>query len=151
MYEVQFSSVDLIRFRASSSEAILKRAITVFTRAAVAARRKTWSAPGKSRRMYPPPRPTITTLPARAASWMTCCVICSTALRVSKVGSVRDVVDDPGLEQVDFQASGEHVPHRLSPRSELAANRDDRHAGPNLAQIARKYRDAREAGLVSGH
>ena len=37
--------------------------------------------------MYAPPRPTITTLPLRAASWMTCWVIWSTAFLVSKVGT----------------------------------------------------------------
>jgi len=46
--------------------------------------------------------------------------------------TVRDLVDDPRLEQVDLQPSGEHTSHGGAPRSELAANRDDRHVGSNL-------------------
>src|ERR1700694_3299059 len=86
MYEVQFSSVCFIRRLASSSEVMLNRAMIVLTRTASAARRNTCSAPGKSRRMYAPPRPTITTLPVRAASSITFWVMFSTALRVSNAG-----------------------------------------------------------------
>ena len=58
-------------------------------------------------------------------------------LLLRQLEPVRDLVDDPRLEQVGLQLAGEHLPHGRAPRPELTANRDDRHGvGSNLRHQA---------------
>jgi len=57
-------------------------------------------------------------------------------LSAEQLEPVRDLVDQLGVEDVNFQPVGQHLAHRLPPGSELAANRDHRHADSNLLHQA---------------